>query len=329
MNKTYQHIYKASAFAVLVFLIAGCSSSKSTIENSKEPLDPSLYTEEQWFDQFPPSNTIKVVEKKSDGLQPVKVEEIKQKETKPELSESAEPELPKKKEKSVSFFKMFSKKEPSVDDEKEPIKTDKEKAAERAVLEKDASEKPDTKAFVQQQEKSTILRSGYMLSFSVFVAGETEISETKRIAENGFVSLPLLGRFSVKGLTVDELAQRLEAEYAKNYFVNPTVEVSFVLDGNAGTVSPWGFVTVLGRVNKSGRVNIPPTRDMTVSLAIQNAGGFSSSAKDTAIRITRILPDGTDKIIKVNLQNVGAKGRHEDDIKLNPGDVVYVPESIF
>ena len=174
-----------------------------------------------------------------------------------------------------------------------------------------------------------VLKSGLMLKVVVFVAGAEEISETRRISQKGFISLPLVGRFMVHGLTIDKLTQSLEAHYAKDFFVNPTVDISFVTDTTDAGMSPWGFVTVLGRVKTPGHVSLPATQDMTLSLAIQRAGGFASSAKQTAIRITRQLKDGQKETIKVDLNRVGSKGKGEEDIALKPGDIIYIPEKIF
>ncbi|HOU21158.1 MAG TPA: polysaccharide export protein, partial [Kiritimatiellia bacterium] len=73
----------------------------------------------------------------------------------------------------------------------------------------------------------------------------------------------------------------------------------------------------------------PPTRDLTVSGAIQKAGGVATSAKLNAILISRPLPDGTIETRTVNLNAVGKSGRLEEDIILEADDVVYVPESMF
>ena len=68
---------------------------------------------------------------------------------------------------------------------------------------------------------------------------------------------------------------------------------------------------------------------MTVSGAIQQAGGFAASAKDSAILVTRSLPDGRTETRTINLHAVGTAGRLEDDIILEANDVVYVPEAMF
>lgn len=171
------------------------------------------------------------------------------------------------------------------------------------------------------------LKAGFSVDVLVMVAGTKEVEELgKRVTANGLLTLPLVGDVSAVPLTLKELGTLLEAKYAE-YFVKPTVSVTFSSTGEDG-VSPWGSVTVMGRIVKPGKVSIPPTRDLTVSRAIQQSGGFSSSANQSAIKVTRRLEDGQLQTLKVNLKSLG-EGKLEEDILLYPGDVVFVPERIL
>ena len=173
------------------------------------------------------------------------------------------------------------------------------------------------------------LKPGLMISMSVLVSGKKEIDEpAKRISDEGSIMLPLLGETTVAEMSLDELQKKLTSQYRK-YFVDPQIILDFVRDTGAEGISPWGSVTVLGRVKTPGRVAIPATRDLTVSGAIQKAGGFGSSAKDSAILVTRSLPNGQTESRTINLRAVGTAGRLDDDIILEANDVVYVPEAMF
>ena len=219
--------------------------------------------------------------------------------------------------------------EPDSPSEPAPAPQVDPEAAEDPVGDSEASGDMESVAPVAPNNQLTVLKPGLVVKVVVFVAGNEEISEERRIAENGFITLPLSGRQMVQGMTADELEQDLEQLYSERYFVNPTVEVSFVQGNEHGSASPWGFVTVLGRVKTPGPVNIPATQDMTLTLALQRAGGFDTSARQNAIRITRQMDGGRKKTLKVDLGRVGAEGKVEEDITLQPGDVVYVPESMF
>ena len=172
------------------------------------------------------------------------------------------------------------------------------------------------------------LRPGFVFNLTVLVGGKKEFEErAKRVTDQGTVSLPLVGTVVVQDLTQEQLQILLTEQYGA-YLVNPQISIDLVQDEAVDSSSPWGSVTVLGRVKKPGRVAIPATRDLTVSMAVQQAGGFDTSAKDTAIRITRSAGGKTGSR-EVNLRAVGAQGRVAEDLILLPGDVVFVPELMF
>ncbi len=173
------------------------------------------------------------------------------------------------------------------------------------------------------------LRTGLIMNVTVLVGGAVEIAEeNKRVSDSGTIALPLLGPIKAEGHTLDSIGKLLTALYGR-YFVEPQVMVDLVHDDTREGVAPWGYVTVLGRVKKPGRVPIPATRDLTVSRAIQHAGGFDTSARSNAIRVTRQNADGTQTGRDIDLQAVGARGEVDQDILLQSEDVVFVPERIF
>lgn len=181
----------------------------------------------------------------------------------------------------------------------------------------------------QANGKSKFIRPGLVVNVTVLVAGRKEIEETgKRVSDEGRLALPLLGDVDCADVTLAGLNARLALAYAK-YFVKPQVVIEFADDEGREGLSPWGSVTVLGRVKKPGKITMPATRDLTVSGAIQAAGGFDTSAKDTAIRVTRPLSTGQSRTWEVNLRAVGARGQTEEDLVLQADDIVFVPEMVF
>jgi polysaccharide biosynthesis/export protein len=173
-----------------------------------------------------------------------------------------------------------------------------------------------------------VIRPGSLLTINVYVAGsrELEIANT-RVSESGTVTLPIIGTLMIGGRQLRTAAQFIEMRYSE-FFVSPQVTLDIVRDDDSDAF-PWGFVTVLGRVKRQGRVSIPPTRDLTVSSAIQLAGGFDTSARITAIRVTRRLPNDDQQTFDVNMRKIGRRGKTDEDIRLMPNDVVFIPEMLF
>lgn len=176
----------------------------------------------------------------------------------------------------------------------------------------------------------TLIRSGMQLAVTVLVQGNEEIrTNPQRINDSGRIALPLIQNVAVANMSLEEIEERLTQLYS-DYFRNPHIVVEFIGSTEDPHLSPWGHVTLMGNVSRAGPVAVPPTQTMTVSGAIQRAGGLSASANDRAILVFR--PDveaQTVERISVDLRNMGRQGNHEIDIVLRAGDVVFVPERIF
>lgn len=175
----------------------------------------------------------------------------------------------------------------------------------------------------------TRIRPGLILNVMVLVNGEPEFPEVaRRVSDAGTITLPLVGSIPASGSTLAELNAQLNEAY-NEYYVRPQVFIDYARDNGDETLAPWGYATVMGRVKHPGRVAIPATRDLTLSVAIQLAGGLDTSAKETAIRISHGNSGGGVDSKTVDLRAIGAAGKLRNDIVLQPGDVVFVPELRF
>ncbi|MEJ2008966.1 MAG: polysaccharide biosynthesis/export family protein [Acidobacteriota bacterium] len=94
-----------------------------------------------------------------------------------------------------------------------------------------------------------------------------DLNETVRVANDGTIAMPLLGRVRASGLTADGLRDRLEKELGKNLLQNPQVSV-FVAEFHARPVS------IVGAVQKPGVYQITGPRSLIEMLSL--AGGLAS-----------------------------------------------------
>lgn len=172
--------------------------------------------------------------------------------------------------------------------------------------------------------------SGLMLRVGVTAAGAPAVQESvMEVNANGEILLPLIGAVKCDNLTLVELQDKL-TEACQAYFIDPQVSAGFVYDNNqSGMKSPWGTVLVMGTVVRPGPVNMPSTRDMTVTRAVMFAGGVTPFADKRKVKVWRREKDGALKDIKVDLEKIGSHGRLDLDVALRPGDVIWVPESWY
>ena len=188
-----------------------------------------------------------------------------------------------------------------------------------------------TQEFVQskqdQPSSSGKLSAGNTIELSVEVDGNMEIfSHRAQINQQGMATLPLVGDVEISGCTLSEARGTIAKTYGAYYVNPPVIMLSLAVDPGDGE---WGAVTVMGRVGRPGRVALRSQSGINLTEAIQEAGGFSGSAKKNDIRISRQGQDGKRIRISVDFDEIGQKGNAEADVKLMDGDIVYVPERIF
>ena len=143
---------------------------------------------------------------------------------------------------------------------------------------------------------------------------EPDISRTIPVRPDGKISLPLLNDVQAAGLTSMELAGVIREGLTK-YITNPQVTVT-VSEINSRRV----YCT--GEVLKPGALSLLP--NMTALQAISSCGGFTQFARIKGIYILRV-ENGKQVQHPFNYKDVVKGKRPEDNILLQPGDVIVVP----
>ena len=130
------------------------------------------------------------------------------------------------------------------------------------------------------------------------------------VDSNGDVSLPLVHRVHVAGLTQTQAAKKLERRFAK-YLKNPALNLE-VLNKR---------IYVLGEVNKPGAVNVDKEY-MTILEAVAFAGGLKDTAERDNIIVVSRDANGRMKLRKIDLTNFNKL--QASNIVIKPNDVIYV-----
>jgi polysaccharide export outer membrane protein len=162
-------------------------------------------------------------------------------------------------------------------------------------------------------DDSFVIGSDDVLAINVWK--EPEISRSVPVRSDGKISLPLVGEVQASGQTPKQLEQEI-ARKLQSYISEPDVTV-IVQQINSQKFN------VLGMVAKPG--SYPLTHSVTVLDAVALAGGFRDFAKQKSMYVLRQNPDGTQTRLPFNYKDV-IKGKNpEQNVKLQPGDTVYVP----
>lgn len=85
-------------------------------------------------------------------------------------------------------------------------------------------------------------------------------------------------------------------------------------------------VYLLGEVNRPGAVSLSAGPDATVARLILDQGGATQFANLGKVQIQRTAPDGSKKALVVDVGRILKEGSFEEDVPLQEGDVVIVPE---
>ena len=153
--------------------------------------------------------------------------------------------------------------------------------------------------------------------FEVRVFGEEELSGNYQVQDDGTVNFPLVGRLEVEGLTQADAGKLLEERLGDGFLKDPNVTIVVLERQNLE-------VSVLGQVNAPGTFVF--TEQLTLVQAISQAGGLSALAAARRVKITRRTATGP-KTFEVSLQDI-TSGK-ADDLVLQPGDIVFIPESVI
>ncbi len=84
-------------------------------------------------------------------------------------------------------------------------------------------------------------------------------------------------------------------------------------------------VTILGQIQRPSNYDLVP--GLNLIQLISQAGGFTSVANPRRVRITRTTADLDKKVFEVNAQAIITGS--EDNVTLEKGDIIYIPESLF
>ena len=169
----------------------------------------------------------------------------------------------------------------------------------------------------EDQHQATRLGQGDTIEVRVF--SEPDLSGVYRVSPDGSIDFPLCGRMDVSNQLTSEVQSRLVQCLSNGYLKNPQVTVS------GRKIGGLKRVTVFGNVQKPG--TFPYEDNMSVVQAISVAGGFAQFAGQNSTNVIRISPDGKDLRYKVAVQDIGL-GK-APNFFLQPGDIVFVPESAF
>ena len=155
----------------------------------------------------------------------------------------------------------------------------------------------------------------------VFVWGHDDLSTQVQVRPDGQISTPLVEDLQAAGKTPTELARAVE-QVLSDYVRNPTVTV--IVQQFVGEYARQ--IRVVGQAAEPQALSY--RNGMTLLDVMIEVGGLSEFASGNKAKIVR-RENGQEEVIRVRISDLLNKGDMEQNVRMLPGDVLIIPESVF
>jgi polysaccharide export outer membrane protein len=164
---------------------------------------------------------------------------------------------------------------------------------------------------------------GPLDELTIFVWRNPELGAKVQVRPDGRITTPLISEMPAVGKTPAMLADDIKLQLSQ-YIENPIVSV--IVNNFSGTYSQQ--IRIVGATEKPA--SLPYRANMTLLDAMISVGGLSEYAAGNRARLIRYdRASGKQKEYKVRLGDLLKRGDSAANVRLAPGDVIIIPESMF
>jgi len=164
---------------------------------------------------------------------------------------------------------------------------------------------------------------GPLDQLNVFVWRNPELSAKVQVRPDGRITTPLVADMPAVGKTPAMLADDMKKALGE-YVKDPIVQV--IVENFSGTFSQQ--VRIVGATEKPA--SIPYRANMTLLDAMIAVGGLSQYAAGNKAKLVRYDRDtGKQHEFQLQIARLLKRGDSSANVRLEPGDVIIIPESMF
>ncbi len=164
---------------------------------------------------------------------------------------------------------------------------------------------------------------GPLDSLTIFVWRNPELGAKVQVRPDGRISTPLIADMPAVGKTPTMLSQDIKVQLSE-YIRDPLVSV--IVDNFSGTFSQQ--IRIVGATEKPA--SLPYRANMTLLDAMIAVGGLSEFASGNRARLIRHdRATGRQREFPIKLSDLLKRGDTRANVRLEPGDVIIIPESTF
>lgn len=164
---------------------------------------------------------------------------------------------------------------------------------------------------------------GPLDALTVFVWRNPELGASVQVRPDGRITLPLITDMVAVGKTPTKLADDIRDALA-TYISDPIVSV--IVNNFSGTFAQQ--IRIIGAAEKPATVAY--RTDMTLLDVMIQVGGLSQYAAGNRAKLIRYDPaTRQQKEFRLRIDSLIKRGDIKANVKLQPGDVIIIPESLF
>ena len=166
---------------------------------------------------------------------------------------------------------------------------------------------------------TTVTEERYRLQpgdvFEVQFRYSPEFNQTVTVQPDGYVSLEVGGDLKVAGLTIEQ-ARLAILKKASARLQDPVATIVL-------KEFQKPYFVIAGEVNAPGKIEM--RERVTALQAIMLAGGMKEAARSSQVVVFRRINTDTAEVKLLNLKDIRRTSDLENDLTLQPGDMVFVP----
>lgn len=164
---------------------------------------------------------------------------------------------------------------------------------------------------------------GPLDTLNIFVWRNPDLSSKVQVRPDGRITTPLVNDMPAVGKTPAMLADDMKKALSE-YVSNPIVSV--IVENFAGTYSQQ--VRIVGATERPA--SIPYRANMTLLDAMIAVGGLNQFAAGNKAKLVRTDREtGKQHEYGLQLNDLLRRGDSKANVRLEPGDVIIIPESMF
>jgi polysaccharide export outer membrane protein len=164
---------------------------------------------------------------------------------------------------------------------------------------------------------------GALDQLNIFVWRNNELGGKVQVRPDGMITTPLITDLPAAGKTPAQLADDIRLKLTQ-YIEDPRVSV--MVDSFQGTFGQQ--IRIVGATEKPA--SLPYRANMTLLDAMIEVGGLSQYAAGDKARLVRHdKASGNQVEYDLKIARLLKKGDTKANVRLEPGDVIIIPESMF